>query len=60
MTPDFFDTSRQNMLRAMRLWIAAGVDLADIEDEVKATASAMRQLVHLAAVERAQKRVVAQ
>lgn len=52
MTRDRFDRERQAMLAQLRDWIARGADLVEVEDEIKATAAAMRQLVRLRMMER--------
>jgi hypothetical protein len=52
MTRDRFDRERASMLAQLRDWLARGADLAEVEDEIKATAAAMRQLAHLAMLAR--------
>lgn len=47
MTRRDFEAARQHMLAQLRDWIARGADLAEIEEETKATANAMRQLAAL-------------
>lgn len=52
MTRRDFEAARAHMLAQLRDWIARGADLAEVEGEIKATASAMRQLVRLRMMER--------
>jgi hypothetical protein len=52
VTRDRFEAERRALLAQLRDWLARGADLAEVEDEIKATAAAMRQLAHLAMLAR--------
>lgn len=47
MTRRDFEAARRHMLAMLRDWVNRGADLAEVEEETKATASAMRQIAQL-------------
>jgi hypothetical protein len=51
MTRERFDRERAVMLAQLRDWIALGADLAEVEQEIQATARAMRDLARLRMME---------